>query len=77
MQFKNLETEKEMLMASNRSLAEFNLSKQPELEEGKQELKRLSEQTNLLCTNVRDKLDEMRKLSSPMLLIVKCKKFKI
>lgn len=49
-------------MASNRSLAEFNLSKQPELEEGKQILKELSEQANLLCASVRNKLDEMRKL---------------
>jgi len=51
-----------MLMASNRSLAEFNLSKQPELEEGKQILKELSEQANQLCTSVKNKLDEMRKL---------------
>lgn len=51
-----------MLMASNRSLAEFNLSKQPELEEGKQILKELSEQANQLCTSVRNKLDELRKL---------------
>ena len=49
-------------MASNRSLAEFNLSKQPELEEGKQVLKELSEQANQLCSSVRDKIDEMRKL---------------
>ncbi|EZA54027.1 hypothetical protein DMN91_000268 [Ooceraea biroi] len=65
-QFKNLETEKEMLMASNRSLAEFNLSKQPELEEGKQILKELSEQANQLCTNVKDKLDETRNKSGTM-----------
>jgi len=51
-----------MLMASNRSLAEFNLSKQPELEEGKQVLKQLSEQATQLCTNVKEKLNEMRKL---------------
>lgn len=50
-----------MLMASNRSLAEFNLSKQPELEEGKQVLKELSEQANQLCTSVRSKIEEMRK----------------
>lgn len=50
-------------MASNRSLAEFNLSKQPELEEDKQVLKELSEQASQLCTSVRDKIDEMRKLS--------------
>ncbi|XP_029163187.1 vacuolar protein sorting-associated protein 37B [Nylanderia fulva] len=65
-QFKNLETEKEMLMASNRSLAEFNLSKQPELEEGKQMLKELSEQANQLCTSVKSKLDEMRDKSGTM-----------
>jgi len=51
-----------MLMASNRSLAEFNLSKQPELEEGKQVLKELSEQASQLCSSVRDKINEMRKL---------------
>jgi len=65
-QFKDLETEKEMLMASNRSLAEFNLTKQPELEEGKQVLKELSEQASQLCISVRDKLDEMRDKSGTM-----------
>ncbi|KAG5323410.1 VP37B protein, partial [Pseudoatta argentina] len=65
-QFKDLETEKEMLMASNRSLAEFNLSKQPELEEGKQVLKELSEQANQLCSSVRDKINEMRDKSGTM-----------
>lgn len=65
-QFKDLETEKEMLMASNRSLAEFNLSKQPELEEGKQILKELSEQASQLCISVRDKIDEMRDKSGTM-----------
>jgi len=68
-QFKDLETEKEMLMASNRSLAEFNLSKQPELEEGKQVLKEMSEQASQLCTSVRTKIDEMRK-SSYILIIL-------
>ncbi|XP_032688335.1 vacuolar protein sorting-associated protein 37B isoform X2 [Odontomachus brunneus] len=65
-QFKDLETEKEMLMASNRSLAEFNLSKQPELEEGKQILKELSEQANQLCINVKEKLNEIRDKSDSM-----------
>ncbi|KAL6253699.1 vacuolar protein sorting-associated protein 37B [Pogonomyrmex barbatus] len=65
-QFKDFETEKEMLMASNRSLAEFNLSKQPELEENKQILKELSEQANQLCISVKDKLDEMRDKSGTM-----------
>lgn len=59
LQFKDLETEKEMLMASNRSLAEFNLAKQPELEEGKETLRELSEKGNELCTRVKEKLEEL------------------
>lgn len=58
-QFKNLETEKELLMASNTSLAEFNLSKQPELQEGKQILKELSEKGSRLCMSIKEKLDEI------------------
>ncbi|KAG7197971.1 hypothetical protein KM043_016203 [Ampulex compressa] len=65
-QFKELETEKEMLMASNRSLAEFNLSRQPELEEDKQALRDLSEKGTELCSNVKSKLDEMRDKSGTM-----------
>ncbi|CAK9796177.1 Vacuolar protein sorting-associated protein 37B [Anthophora plagiata] len=65
-QFKDLETEKEMLMASNRSLAEFNLSKQPELEEYKRILKELSETGNRLCTSVKEKLDEIKEKSGEM-----------
>ncbi|XP_076749932.1 vacuolar protein sorting 37B [Xylocopa sonorina] len=65
-QFKDLETEKEMLMASNRSLAEFNLSKQPELQEGKQALKELSEQGNGLCMIVKEKLDYLKEKSGEM-----------
>ncbi|XP_051160640.1 vacuolar protein sorting-associated protein 37B [Leptopilina boulardi] len=59
-QFKEYETEKEMLMASNRSLAEYNLARQPELEEGKQELRELSEKGSLLCTSINEKLDEIK-----------------
>ncbi|XP_033359183.1 vacuolar protein sorting-associated protein 37B-like [Bombus vosnesenskii] len=65
-QFKNLETEKELLMASNTSLAEFNLSKQPELQEGKQILKELSEKGSRLCTSVKEKLDEIKNKSGEM-----------
>lgn len=46
-------------MASNTSLAEFNLSKQPELQEGKQMLKELGEKGSRLCTSVKEKLDEI------------------
>ncbi|KAF7391391.1 vacuolar protein sorting-associated protein 37B [Vespula maculifrons] len=65
-QFKELETEKEVLMASNRSLAEFNLSKQPELEEGKQILKELSDKGHQLCISVKEKLNEMKDRSGAM-----------
>lgn len=41
-----------MLMASNRSLAEFNLAKQPELEESKKILLELGEKGNALCLNI-------------------------
>lgn len=50
-------------MASNRSLAEFNLSKQPELQEDKQMLKELTEKGSRLCTAVKEKLDELSKFA--------------
>ena len=50
-----------MLMASNRSLAEYNLAKQPELEEGKQVVRELSERGSQLCSSVQEKLDEISK----------------
>ncbi|XP_033217753.1 vacuolar protein sorting-associated protein 37B isoform X1 [Belonocnema kinseyi] len=59
-QFQELETEKEMLMASNRSLAEYNLAKQPELEQGKQVVRELSERGSQLCSSVQEKLDEIK-----------------
>ncbi|XP_014613434.1 PREDICTED: vacuolar protein sorting-associated protein 37B [Polistes canadensis] len=65
-QFKELETEKEVLMASNRSLAEFNLSKQPDLEEGKRMLKELSEKGQRLCLSVKEKLNEIKERSGSM-----------
>uniref|UniRef100_A0A1B6DTB1 VPS37 C-terminal domain-containing protein n=1 Tax=Clastoptera arizonana TaxID=38151 RepID=A0A1B6DTB1_9HEMI len=49
---KNLETEKEILMASNRSLAEFNLSQEPHMEKGKQKLYDLIEEGERLCNDV-------------------------
>ncbi|XP_011301331.1 vacuolar protein sorting-associated protein 37B-like [Fopius arisanus] len=42
-QFKELESEKEVLIAGNRSLAEVNLAKQSQLEENKKALYELSE----------------------------------
>ena len=56
-------------MVRNRSLAEFNLTKQPELEEGKREIQALSEEGNHLCTSVQEKLDVISKLLLLYLLI--------
>lgn len=57
MQLSELESEKEIFMVKNRSLAEFNLAKQPDLEEGRRELQNLSEEGNRLCLLVQEKLD--------------------
>ena len=37
-QVKNLEVDKETLLASNKSLADYNLSREPKLVQGKQQL---------------------------------------
>ncbi|GLH01014.1 Uncharacterized protein GBIM_07254 [Gryllus bimaculatus] len=60
-QFKDLETEKEMIIASNRSLAEFNLAKEPQLQEGKQRLQDLSAKGEELCQSVESKIGELKK----------------
>lgn len=62
-QFKDLETEKEMLIASNKSLAEFNLSKEPQLQEGKRRLMELSEKGEAISQRVESKLSEIRQRS--------------
>ncbi|XP_057331782.1 vacuolar protein sorting-associated protein 37B [Microplitis mediator] len=65
-QFKELETEKEMLMASNRSLAEFNLAKQPELEENKKILLELGEKGSDLCINVQKIMNDIKNKSESL-----------
>lgn len=67
-QFKDLETEKEMIMASNRSLAEFNLAKEPQLEEGKQRLQELSTKGEALCQSVESKIAELRSKTADLSL---------
>lgn len=44
-----------MLMASNRSLAEFNLNKKPILEQGKEKIQNLSEEGENLCLSIENK----------------------
>ncbi|XP_077534084.1 vacuolar protein sorting-associated protein 37B-like isoform X2 [Haemaphysalis longicornis] len=47
-QVKNAENEREMLLASNKSLADFNLSREPRLRELRQQLRELYEQASEL-----------------------------
>lgn len=50
-------------MASNNSMAEFNLSKEPELVEGREKLQELSEEGELLTKNIEEKIKELSKQS--------------
>ena len=48
-------------MASNRSLAEFNLTKEPQLVEGKRRLQELSEEGASLCHSIENKVSQLSK----------------
>lgn len=58
---KDVEAEKESLLVSNNSLAEFNLSKEPELVERREKIVELSERGEELTKNVEDKVKTLRK----------------
>lgn len=62
-QCKELETEKEMIMAQNKSLAEYNLSLAPKLEKGKAKLKEISPKIQTLCDSVQEKQSRLSKWS--------------
>ncbi|VVC99742.1 vacuolar protein sorting-associated protein 37B [Leptidea sinapis] len=63
-QVKDWETEKEMIIASNRSLAEYNLSKEPELEKIKSEIQQESEVGESLCSHIQELLNEYKTKSA-------------
>ncbi|XP_026488948.2 vacuolar protein sorting-associated protein 37B [Vanessa tameamea] len=63
-QVKDWETEKEMIIASNRSLAEFNLSKEPDLEELKSQVQEKSELGEQLCSRIQELLNEYKSKSA-------------
>lgn len=65
-QIKDLEAEKEMLMASNRSLAEFNLAKEPHLAEGKHHLQELNERGAALCQRIESRVSELKQQCGDM-----------
>lgn len=52
------------MLNSNRTLAEENLKKEPELIERRSRISNLSEQGKELCANVQEKLDEVSKYST-------------
>lgn len=51
-QVKNAENEREMLLASNKSLADYNLSREPKMRQSRQQLKELYEQAVELMQEV-------------------------
>lgn len=52
---KEIENEKENVLVGNNSMAEFNLSKEPELIEGREKIQELSEIGEGLTKTVEDK----------------------
>lgn len=50
-----------MLTASNQSLAEFNLTKEPELVSGKERLCEMYEEAEKLCKSVTEKVNTISK----------------
>ncbi|XP_059487416.1 vacuolar protein sorting-associated protein 37B-like isoform X1 [Neocloeon triangulifer] len=67
-QNKSHESEKELLLASNRSLADFNLTYEPKLREGKERFLKLSERAQELCQSVQAKSAELAQKSGNMSL---------
>lgn len=62
---KDVETDKEVILASNKSLAEFNLTKETNLEELKRNILELSESGEKLYRQVENKIGKMNKTSGP------------
>ncbi|XP_014211099.1 vacuolar protein sorting-associated protein 37C [Copidosoma floridanum] len=65
-QLLELEAEKKEIMVRNRSLAEFNLTKEPELEEAKRRIQSLSEEGSQLCSKVQALLEQIANKAGTM-----------
>lgn len=59
-----------MIIASNRSLAEYNLSKEPEIEALKAEIQEKSEVGEQLCARLQELLNEYSNVYFFIILIV-------
>lgn len=60
-QFKDAEQEREMLLASISSVSEFNLAREPQLVEGREKIRTLSEEGEALTQRIQEKMNELRK----------------
>ncbi|KAK5638321.1 hypothetical protein RI129_012616 [Pyrocoelia pectoralis] len=65
---KDIENEKETLLATNSSLSEFNLTREPTLIEGRERVEELSVRGEELYKNVEEKMKEIREKSGDMSL---------
>lgn len=63
----DINTEKEMILASNRSLAEFNLSRERQLTDGKLQLQQSSEQGQKLLESIETLAAQLSKFVFPPL----------
>ncbi|XP_022170671.1 vacuolar protein sorting-associated protein 37B [Myzus persicae] len=63
---KEIDTEKEMLIASNQSLAEFNLTKEPELVSGKERLCEMYDEAEKLYKSVTEKVNTLKQHKGSM-----------
>lgn len=57
---KKMVTQNELIMTQNKSLAEFNLSKEPELKQGRENLKQLMEQIEQVRNSVMEKESRLK-----------------
>lgn len=62
-QLRPLNEEKEVIITENRTLAEDNVNKEPEIIERKSRVSELSEQGKTLCENVQEKLSDLSKFT--------------
>ncbi|CAO1407062.1 unnamed protein product [Diamesa tonsa] len=63
---KSLETEKDVIISENRSLAESNLEKEPQIIECRSRINDLSSSGKELCESVQEKLNEIKSKSNNM-----------
>uniref|UniRef100_A0A6M2DMP8 Putative vacuolar protein n=1 Tax=Xenopsylla cheopis TaxID=163159 RepID=A0A6M2DMP8_XENCH len=67
-QVKNWDAQKESMMENNKSLAETNLLRNPDLAEKKEKLQELSNEGKQLCSSVQEMLNEIREKSGSISL---------